>query len=367
MANLETVPLNEWALNKERPFVIAGPCSAETEEQVMDIAAQLDKTKVHLYRAGIWKPRTRPNSFEGVGSVGLKWLQLVKQEYGLKTSTEVANVKHVYEALKAGIDVLWIGARTTTNPFAVQEIADALQGVDIPVLVKNPVNPDLELWIGAIERMHQAGIRRLGAIHRGFSSYGKSKYRNDPHWQIAIDFKRRMPGVPLINDPSHITGNASLIEMVAQKAMDLNFDGLMIETHNNPPKAWSDAKQQITPFELHEIINRLVIRHESLDATILPDTLEELRTKIDQFDNDLIETLVHRMDVVSKIGEWKKENNVSIYQSGRFEDILKSVHQKANEMGMSEDFAEIIFKAIHEESISIQTAILNSQFVKANK
>jgi chorismate mutase len=364
MTNLDIIPLKDWGLNTQRPLVMAGPCSAETEEQVLKIASQLDKTKVNVYRAGIWKPRTRPNSFEGVGSVGLRWLQLVKQEYGLKTATEVANVKHVYEALKAGIDVIWIGARTSANPFAVQEIADSLRGVDIPVFVKNPVNPDLELWIGAIERIHQAGISRVGAIHRGFSSYDKSKYRNTPHWQIAIDLKRKLPQVPLINDPSHITGNADLIEVVSQKAMDLNFDGLMIETHCNPPKAWSDAKQQITPFRLHEILNNLVLRKEYIDGSLMDDTLEELRAKIDYLDNELLEVLLHRMDIVAKIGEWKKQHGISIYQSARFESIMDAARLKSMNIGLKEDFAEIIFKSIHEESISIQTAILNSVLLK---
>ncbi len=367
MSEIKILPLADWELSSDRPFVVAGPCSAESEEQVLKIASQLDKDKVQLFRAGIWKPRTRPNAFEGVGSIGLKWLQTVKKEYGFKITTEVANVKHVYEALKAGVDVLWIGARTTTNPFAVQEIADALQGVDIPVFVKNPVNPDLELWIGAIERIHQAGINRIGAIHRGFSSYGKSKYRNIPHWQIAIDLKRRLPEVALINDPSHITGNSDLIEMVSQKAMDLNFDGLMIETHNEPSKAWSDAKQQITPFHLHEILNRLVLRDELMDEALLPDTLEELRAKIDQLDNDLLDSLMNRMDVVGKIGEWKKKNNISIYQSSRFEDILEAVREKAISLGLKPEFAEIIFKAIHEESISLQTSVLNTQFEQVKK
>ncbi len=362
--DLKVLPLREWGLNNDRPLLIAGPCSAETEEQVLQTARELDKSLVHVFRAGIWKPRTRPNSFEGVGSVGLEWLKRVKEETGLKVATEVANVKHVYEALKAGVDVLWIGARTSANPFAVQEIADALKGVDVPVFVKNPVNPDLELWIGAIERICQAGIAKVGAIHRGFSSYGKSKYRNIPHWQIAIDLKRRIPDIALINDPSHITGNASMIASVSQKAMDVNFDGLMIETHCNPHEAWSDAKQQITPSELHELVNNLVLRSPEALVLHAGDTLEELRAKIDVFDNELMEILTGRMQVVEKIGMWKKQNNVTIYQASRFEQILRSVAAKAQKFGLKPEFVENIFKAIHEESISRQTAILNDELAK---
>ncbi len=362
--NFGILPLKEWGLNTDRPLVIAGPCSAETEEQVMKTAKLLDSSKVHLFRAGIWKPRTRPNSFEGVGSVGLEWLKRVKAETGLKVITEVANVKHVYEALKAGVDVLWIGARTSVNPFAVQEIADALKGVDVPVFVKNPINPDLELWIGAIERIRQAGIAKVGAIHRGFSSYGKSKYRNIPHWQIAIDLKRRIPEIAMINDPSHITGNAAMITSVSQKAMDVNFDGLMIETHSNPKEAWSDAKQQITPQELHELLDNLVLRTVDVEEAAQQDTLEELRAKIDVFDNELLEVLSGRMDVVDKIGVWKKRNNITIYQASRFEQIIESAINKAVKYGLGADFMENILKAIHEESISRQTSILNEEMEK---
>lgn len=357
---MEIDELKNWGLNNERPLVIAGPCSAETEEQVLSTALQLDANKVHLYRAGIWKPRTRPNSFEGVGNIGLEWLKKVKQQTGMKVCTEVANVKHVYEALKAGIDVLWIGARTSANPFAVQEIADALKGVNIPILVKNPVNPDLSLWIGAIERFHCSGIEQIGAIHRGFSYYGKSKYRNTPHWQIALDLKREMPEIPLISDPSHITGNSDYIAEVSQKAMDLNFDGLMIETHINPTQAWSDAKQQITPKELNILLNNLVLRNQNIPNTIFSDTLEELRAKIDVYDNEIMETIAARMDIVDNIGKWKKANNISIYQSSRFEQIIQSVITNAQKFGLTENFMINIFKAIHEESINKQTTIINS-------
>ncbi len=361
MKDLVIKKIEDWGLNKNRPLIIAGPCSAETEEQVMTTAKQLKSSKVHLFRAGIWKPRTRPNSFEGVGSIGLEWLKRVKTETGMKTCVEVANIKHVYEALKAGIDALWIGARTTANPFAVQEIADALQGIKIPVFVKNPVNPDLELWIGAIERLSKAGIDQIGAIHRGFSFYGKSKYRNTPHWQIALDLKRRIPNIPLINDPSHITGNAALVSSMAQKALDLNFDGLMIESHINPQQAWSDAKQQITPKDLLKLVDNIVIRNSETENVECQDTLEELRAKIDVLDNDLLEILVARMDNVEKIGEWKKKNNISIYQATRFDEILASTAQKGNKYGLSVKFIENIFKTIHEESINKQTKIMNSK------
>jgi chorismate mutase len=354
------INLKQWTAHKERPFVIAGPCSAETEEQTVETAKLLDTSKVQLFRAGIWKPRTRPNSFEGVGSVGLQWLKRVKEETGLPVCTEVANVKHVYEALKAGIDVLWIGARTSANPFAVQEIADALSGVDIPVMIKNPINPDLELWIGAIERIGKAGINQIAAIHRGFSFYGKSKYRNTPHWQIPIDLKRRLPDIMLINDPSHITGNAGLIQQVAQMAMDLNFDGLMIETHLNPPNAWSDAKQQIKPDELHKILKNIIIRKTETKLSDSQDTLEELRAKIDLFDNDILEIIAQRMDIVEKIALWKKKNNVSIFQASRFEQIINSAIEKGKNYSLSQNFVKNIFKAIHQESITKQTNILNS-------
>ncbi len=344
-----------------KPLIIAGPCSAETEEQVLATAHALDENRVNLFRAGIWKPRTRPNSFEGVGAKGLAWLKRVKQETSIPVTTEVANVKHVYEALKAGIDVLWIGARTSANPFAMQEIAESLRGVDVPVLVKNPVNPDLSLWIGAIERLYKAGIRQIGAIHRGFSFYGKSEYRNIPHWQIAIDLKQELPEIPLINDPSHITGNASMVASVAQRAMDLNFDGLMIETHINPAEAWSDAKQQITPQELNNLLDNLVGRKTGVNSAKFNENLEELRAKIDMLDDELMKILSSRMELVEKIGEWKKRKNVSIYQASRFKQIIDKAVEKGQKYGLSDDFVRLLFKAIHEESIAKQTRIFEKE------
>ncbi len=299
---------------QSRPLIIAGPCSAETEEQVLQTARALKKNGIKIFRAGIWKPRTRPNAFEGVGSEGLKWLKTVKEETGMLTSTEVANVKHVYAALKNGIDIIWIGARTSANPFAVQDIADALRGVDIPVLVKNPVNPDAELWIGALERINNAGITKLGAIHRGFSTYDKTLFRNDPQWQITIELRRRIPNLPIINDPSHICGNRHLLYDVSQKAMDLNFDGLIIESHINPDKALSDAMQQITPDVLKDLIDRLILR-ESGEGHEVEMNLVELREQVDKLDDKLINLFDKRMKVVEEIGKHKKENNLTILQT----------------------------------------------------
>ncbi len=357
------LPLKDWGLNyNERPFVIAGPCSAETEEQVLETARLLKKTgRVSAYRAGIWKPRTRPNSFEGVGSKGLPWLQRVKKETGLMVSTEVANVKHVYEALKFGIDILWIGARTSANPFAMQEIADSLKGVDIPVFVKNPINPDLELWIGAIERIKNAGIKRIGAIHRGFATYEKTMYRNLPTWQIPIDLKNRCPELPILNDPSHITGNASLIYDISQQAMDLNYDGLIIESHVNPEKAWSDAKQQVTPDELAEILSRLVIREPDPRNQKVIDELGELRSIINILDDQILVTLEQRMKVAEKIGRYKKENNITIFQSKRWEEIISNMIEKGEQKGLEKETINKIFKAIHQESINRQTRIMKEE------
>ncbi len=354
-------PISEWGLPAaNRPLIIAGPCSAETPEQVMATAHELAKRGVTIFRAGIWKPRTRPGNFEGVGAEGLQWLKRVKKETGMLTTTEVANTTHVFETLKAGIDILWIGARTTSNPFAMQEIADALKGVDIPILIKNPVNPDIELWCGAIERLSDAGISRIGVIHRGFSSLSKSIYRNDPVWQIPIELRRRRPDLPMFCDPSHISGNRKLIEPVSQKAMDLNFDGLMIETHIDPDCALSDAKQQITPERLTEILDKLVVRQrESKDAK-LTEMLEELRAHIDEYDNRLLEILEQRMDIAKQIGQVKKQNSVTIYQPGRWGAILKTVVEKGQKKGLSDNFIEAIFKAIHQESINLQTEILNN-------
>jgi len=357
--NLELEGLSFNGIKFDRPLIISGPCSAESEEQVIETARQLHKNGIKIFRAGIWKPRTRPNSFEGVGSRGLLWLKRVKEEFGMFTSIEVANVKHVYEALKAGIDILWIGARTSVNPFSVQELADSLKGVDIPVMVKNPVNPDAELWIGALERINNAGIKRIAAIHRGFSTYNKSQYRNNPHWEIPIELKRRIPELPIITDPSHICGSKKLLFEVSQRSMDLNFDGLMIETHINPEKALSDAAQQITPEELKNLLAKLVLRKSNIDDDLLLITLEELRQEIDEYDEKLLNILDGRMAVSRKIGEYKKKNNITILQASRWDEILKNMIKLAHKKGLSEEFIMQIFRAIHQESINHQTRVMN--------
>ncbi|MEN9920097.1 MAG: hypothetical protein RL662_2533 [Bacteroidota bacterium] len=339
----------------KRPMLIAGPCSAETEEQVMTIAKELSANGVKIMRAGIWKPRTKPGGFEGIGSEGLAWLKTVKQETGMYVSTEVATQKHVYEALKFGVDLLWIGARTTANPFAVQEIAEALQGVDIPVLVKNPVNPDLELWIGALERLSNVGLTKIGAIHRGFSTYDKKIYRNLPQWHIPIELKRRYPNLPIICDPSHIGGTRDLIEPLSQQAMDLGYDGLIIETHCDPDNAWSDASQQVTPARLKEILSNLIIR----DTTQTTEDLSKLRQQIDELDNQLLELLAKRMRISCEIGTFKKEHKMTIVQTDRYDEILTKRIEQASKMKMNSDFMRVVLEAIHEESVRQQLDILN--------
>jgi chorismate mutase len=341
------------------PLVIAGPCSAETEDQVLKIAHELKDSKVSVFRAGIWKPRTRPGKFEGVGAIGLKWLQKAKAETGLLMAIEVATAAHVKLALEYDIDILWIGARTTVNPFAVQEIADALQNTDKIVLVKNPVNPDLALWIGGVERLYNAGIKKLGIIHRGFSTYEKTKYRNNPEWQIAIDFKNRFPNLPLIIDPSHITGNRDMIFQVTQEALDLNYDGMMIETHIDPDNAWSDAAQQVTPENLKKIIFDLTIRKETDDAYEYQSKLAKLRGKIDEFDSKLLDVIGKRMKVTEDIGALKKEKNVAVLQNKRWNEILEKMVNEGSQKGLSEEFVIQFFKAIHQESISHQEKIIN--------
>ncbi len=352
---------NDWRGYKGRPFLISGPCSAETEEQVMETAVQLAKiNEVSVFRAGIWKPRTRPNSFEGVGIEGLKWLRDVKKETGLMVATEVANEKHVYEALKYGVDLLWIGARTSVNPFTVQEISDALNGVDVMVLVKNPINPDLELWIGAIERIAKAGITRIGAVHRGFSTYEKTLYRNQPNWQLPIELRRRIPDLPIICDPSHISGAREYLYEISQKAMDLNFDGLMIESHINPEKALSDADQQLTPNDLKELLSRLILRSPVASDPKLLDILGELRQQIDIFDDYLLDVLEKRMKIAETIGQYKKENNITILQTTRWDEIIKKVLVKGQSKGLSREMIDVIFKSIHQESINHQMKIMNN-------
>ena len=342
-------------VDEKRPLVIAGPCSAETEEQVMETARQLASRGIKIFRAGIWKPRTKPGGFEGVGVEGLPWLKQVKQETGMYVATEVATAKHVFEALKAGIDILWIGARTAANPFAMQEIADALKGVDIPVLVKNPVNPDLELWIGALERINQAGLKRLAAIHRGFSAYDKRIYRNLPQWHIPIELRRRIPNLPILCDPSHIGGKRELVAPLCQQAMDLGFDGLIVESHCNPDGAWSDAAQQVTPDILSYILNMLVIRKDKQTT----ENLNELRSQIDECDNNIIEILAKRMRVCREIGTFKKEHGMTILQTGRYNEILEKRGAQGEACSMSADFIRHIFEAIHEESVRQQMEIIN--------
>ncbi len=338
-----------------RPLVIAGPCSAETEEQVMETARQLHGFGIRIFRAGIWKPRTKPGSFEGVGTEGLLWLKRVKEELGMYVATEVANTRHVHDALAAGVDILWIGARTTANPFAVQEIADALEGTDIPVLIKNPVNPDLDLWIGALERIYNAGVRKIAAIHRGFSSYDEKIYRNLPFWHIPIELRRLMPEVPILCDPSHIGGKRELVGPISQQAMDLNFDGLIVETHPNPDKAWSDTKQQVTPEMLNSILNALVIR----DTHQTTESLTALRRQIDECDNHLLELLARRMRISEEIGQYKKEHNMAILQEQRYDEIIQNRIAQAEQMGMKGDFIKTVLVAIHEESVRHQMEIMN--------
>ena len=354
--------MKKWLddLNLSHPLVIAGPCSAETEQQVLKIAIDLKETDVTIFRAGIWKPRTRPGMFEGVGAIGLKWLQKVKEHTGLLTAVEVANSSHVKLAIEHGIDVLWIGARSTVSPFIVQEIADSLQGTDKIVLVKNPVNPDLSLWLGGIERLYSANIKKLGVIHRGFSTYEKSKYRNNPEWQIAIELQSKFPDLPLICDPSHIAGRRDLIFNLSQRALDLNYDGLMIETHCDPDNAWSDAAQQVTPSSLVDIMKDLKIREMTIDEEEYKNQLDGFRQKIDNSDQLLLEILGKRMDVAEKIGLLKKSNNVAVLQNKRWNEILGKMIIDGESHGLSEEFILKIFKAIHQESINHQQNILNS-------
>lgn len=351
--NLE--PLRLPSDNNERPLVIAGPCSAETEEQVMTTARQLADKGCRMFRAGVWKPRTKPGGFEGQGETALPWLQNVKKSTGMLVATEVATPEHVELALKYGIDILWIGARTSANPFAMQALADSLKGVDVPVLVKNPVNPDLELWIGALERINQAGVTRLAAIHRGFSSYDKKIYRNLPMWQIPIELRRRFPSLPIMCDPSHIGGSRELVAPLCQQAMDLGFDGLIVESHCSPDSAWSDAKQQVTPDVLDYILSILVIR----DEKVTTEGIHVLRKQIDELDNQLIEFLAKRMRVCREIGQYKKEHNMTVLQTSRYNEILDKRGAQGALCGMSADFIRSVFEEVHEESVRQQMEIIN--------
>ena len=356
-----TKELRTWLddLSIDHPLVVAGPCSAETEDQVLKIAHELKDSDVNYFRAGIWKPRTRPGNFEGVGALGLKWLQKVKAETGMKTATEVANAAHVKLALEHDIDLLWIGARSTVSPFIVQEIAEALEGTDKIVLVKNPVNPDLALWLGGIERLYSADIKNLGVIHRGFSTYEKTRYRNNPEWQIAIELQNRFPDLPLICDPSHITGKRDMIFEVSQTALDLNFNGLMIETHTDPDNAWSDAAQQVTPETLIQMMEDLKIRKETDTEADYRNALNTLRTQIDVIDHQLIDILGKRMKIADAIGELKKDKNVAVLQSKRWNEILGKMILEGEQNKLSEEFILRVFKAIHQESINHQEKIMN--------
>ena len=351
---LNLKPLN-LPSDKERPFVIAGPCSAETEEQVITTAHQLASRGCRIYRAGVWKPRTKPGGFEGNGEQALPWLQRVKQETGMLVATEVATPEHVELALKYGIDILWVGARTSANPFAMQALADSLRGTDAVVFVKNPVNPDLELWIGAMERINQAGITRMAAIHRGFSSYDNKIYRNAPTWQIPIELRRRIPNLPIICDPSHIGGRRELIAPLCQQAMDLGFDGIIVESHCSPDEAWSDAKQQVTPDVLDYILGLLVIR----DGSVTTEGIHELRKQIDELDNQLMELLAKRMRVCREIGQYKKEHNMTVLQTVRYNEIQNKRGAQGALCGMDPDFVRKIFEEVHEESVRQQMEIIN--------
>ena len=357
---LDIIPLYEWGMFTEpRPSVVAGPCSAESEEQVMETAKGLKDLGINVYRAGIWKPRTHPGCFEGVGAEGLRWLQKAKKEYGLKISTEVASEKHVFECLKYGVDLVWLGARTTANPFLVQEIADALKDTDIPVLVKNPVNPDLDLWIGALERLNRAGIRKLGVIHRGFSTFDKIQYRNDPQWQVAIELRSRHPELPFFVDPSHMAGCKDYIREISQRSLDLGFEGLMIESHCNPSSALSDAKQQLTPAELSDLLyNQIVVKDKDSDSPEWKENIDQLRAKIDK---NILYALGSRMRVSRQIGEYKKHSNIAILQTSRWDKVLAKVVEKGHDYDLSEKFIKAVFNAIHEASVEVQNEIISGK------
>ncbi|MBO5563326.1 MAG: bifunctional 3-deoxy-7-phosphoheptulonate synthase/chorismate mutase type II [Bacteroidales bacterium] len=357
---LDLIPVSEWGFfTLPRPMAIAGPCSAETEEQVMETARALAAEGIHVFRAGIWKPRTHPGSFEGVGVPGLKWLRKVKEETGMKVCTEVASEKHVFECLKYGIDMVWVGARTSANPFLMQEIADALSDTDIPVLVKNPVNPDLDLWIGALERLNQAGIRKLGVIHRGFSTTESIPYRNAPGWQIAIELRTRYPELPFFADPSHMGGDRKYLLELSQQAMDLGLEGVMIESHCNPDAALSDARQQLTPKACVDLLYELRIREKDSGDKVYREGIEQLRAQIDIIDENILYTLGSRMGVSRKIGTYKRDHNVAILQTSRWDQVLEGMKEKARKYGLSERFVTDVFNAIHEESVRVQNEVLS--------
>ena len=362
-AEIHALPLNSFTNFVGRPFIVSGPCGVESEEQIHSIVKELKELPVHLIRGGIWKPRTRPGSFQGIGSEGLRWLKEAGDANGLPVTVEVARTSHIEDALRAGIDVLWIGARTTVNPFLVQQLADALRGVDVPVMIKNPVNPDLELWIGAFERLNAAGINKLIAIHRGFSSSEKSRYRNTPEWKIPIELRRRFPNLPLLCDPSHISGDTNYIFPVAQYAMDLNFDGLMVEVHTDPFHALSDNEQQLTPHAFHSLLENLIIRQPSVDDVLFNSLLEELRSRIDTLDERIITLIAERMSVARDIGQYKKDNNMTVLQVERWNEILRTRLQWGEVKELYGDFIRQLYSHIHDESIRQQTEVMNEKTV----
>ncbi len=359
---LEINPIKTWLPKLDNPLLISGPCSLETEKQALDTAKLLAKDKrVFVYRGGVWKPRTRPGMFEGVGSIGLKWLQLVKQETGLPVGTEVANAQHTEEAMKAGLDVLWIGARSTASPFVVQEIADVVKGSNAVIMVKNPVNPDVQLWMGAIERVHQAGIKNIVAIHRGFTPFRETKYRNYPNWQTVIELRRLMPNLPIICDPSHIAGKREFLFEIAQKAFDMGMEGLMLESHIDPSCALSDAAQQLTPADLSKLLDRLVIRYENANNPEFENRLDVLRNRIDAIDAELLETLSSRVEIVKQIGRYKKENNVTALQISRWSQLMEDRVNLGKKLDLNDTFVKILFQLIHEDSVRMQTEIMDEE------
>jgi chorismate mutase len=362
VANLKVMPISHWLPKIDNPLLISGPCSLESEEQALSTARELAKDKrVFVYRGGIWKPRTRPGMFEGVGSIGLEWLKLVKQETGLMTGTEVANAQHVDECLKAGVDVMWIGARSTASPFVVQEIADVLKGTDQVIMVKNPVNPDVQLWVGALERLNQAGLKNLVAIHRGFTPFSETKYRNYPNWKTVIELRRILPNLPIICDPSHISGKREYLFEISQKAFDIGMDGLMIESHIDPSCALSDKEQQVTPADLAKILDKLVIRYASSDDPQFENKLELLRGRIDGIDHEIMEILAQRMSIVRQIGQYKKENKVTALQINRWSQIMDDRARLAEKLSLDDTFVKALFQLIHEDSVRQQTDIMDSE------
>jgi chorismate mutase len=362
VANLKVMPISHWLPKIDNPLLISGPCSLESEEQALSTARELAKDKrVFVYRGGIWKPRTRPGMFEGVGSIGLEWLKLVKQETGLLTGTEVANAQHVEECLKAGVDVMWIGARSTASPFVVQEIADVLKGTDQVVMVKNPVNPDVQLWVGALERLNQAGLKNLVAIHRGFTPFSETKYRNYPNWKTVIELRRILPNLPIICDPSHISGKREYLFEIAQKAFDIGLDGLMLESHIDPSCALSDKEQQVTPAELAKILDKLVIRYASSDNPQFENKLELLRSRIDMIDHEIMEVLAQRMNIVKQIGQYKKENQVTALQINRWAQIIEDRSKLAEKLSLDDTFVKSLFQLIHEDSVRQQSDIMDNE------